>query len=257
MADALVSLPEGGLLAKDRTKFKHRHKATRGASDRGTNDVHDIPDHTSATNDIDVTNDFDIGDDFDIGESSDAGNERVSGDDVNSGGGLPAQPVERLKLITPWKVKPSVVINFNVEKWEAELLGTGPIPITPSLLDLASNDLYYAFKNMKGEVLKLGRAQYEPTAVQKLAVMARDRHCMYPDCTVTAGLCEIHHINEWLIDQGFTDVEVLGLFCRQHHHHLHTANLTARRQPDGTVAIYDRTNGQLIAKATPLVCVAA
>jgi hypothetical protein len=157
-----------------------------------------------------------------------------------------------VKPIRPVKVRPSVVINFNVEKWEAEVVGVGPIPVTPSLFNAAKNDLYYAFKNLAGEVLKLGRAQKDPTPLQRLAVIARDRRCIYPDCTVTADLCEIHHLNEWLQDQGFTDVEILGLLCRPHHRHIHTNDLKATRQPDGSVTIHERETGLVIVIATPI-----
>ena len=148
-------------------------------------------------------------------------------------------------------VKPSVIININVEKWEAELIGTGPVPITPSLFDLAKNDLYYAFTNMPSEVLKFGRARKYPSPLQRLAVIARDRNCIYPGCTITADLCEIHHLNEWLQDQGFTDVEILGLLCRPHHRHIHTNNLKVIKKPDGTVNIHERDGGLLIATARP------
>jgi hypothetical protein len=78
--------------------------------------------------------------------------------------------------------KPSVIMIFNVDKWEAELLGHGPIPVTASLFDRTRADLYYLFQNMHGEPLKFGRAQKDPSLAQRLAVLARDRHCSYPGC---------------------------------------------------------------------------
>ena len=149
------------------------------------------------------------------------------------------------------RLKPSVVINFNVEKWEADLLGHGPIPVTPSLFDPAKNDLYYAFTNSSGELLKLGRARKNPTALQRLAVIARDRHCIYPGCTAPAECCEVHHLNEWQQDHGTTDVEVLGLLCRSHHRHVHTNNLKLTRQSAGIVEVRDRETGLLTAATTP------
>ena len=147
--------------------------------------------------------------------------------------------------------KPTVVIVFDIDRYEAEILGHGPIPVTPDLFDSARADLYYYFQNAKGAVLKFGRAKRDPTAAQRLAVQVRDRHCVYPHCRAPASRCQVHHLNEWLIDQGFTDVEVLGLFCDPHHRHLHLQHLVANRQPDGTVAIRIRATGEVIVIARP------
>jgi hypothetical protein len=115
----------------------------------------------------------------------------------------------------------------------------------------ALRELYYLFQNTTGEVLKMGRARHNPTPQQRLAVIARDRCCTWPGCSTPADLCGIHHFNEWLADQGQTDVEVLGLFCRPHHRHLHLENLKATRETDGTVTIRDRRSNQIILTTTP------
>lgn len=146
--------------------------------------------------------------------------------------------------------KPAVIILFDVDKFEAELLGQGPLPVTASLFDRARNDLYYCFQNMHGEILKFGRARRDPTPIQRLAVIAHDRHCIYPGCFAPPDRCAVHHLNEWLIDQGFTDVEVLGLFCHPHHRHLHLNNLVAFRESDRAVTIRDRRTGAIVARAT-------
>ena len=164
-------------------------------------------------------------------------------DVADAGGG-------RMRPVRGASAKPAIVIVFDVDRYEAEILGRGPIPVTPDLFDTARADLYYFFKNTRGEILKFGRAKRDPTAAQRLAVEVRDRHCIYPSCRVPASRCQVHHLNEWLIDQGFTDVEVLGLFCDAHHRHLHTRQLVATRQPDGTVVIRIRASGEVIATGT-------
>ncbi len=92
--------------------------------------------------------------------------------------------------------KPAVIILFDVDKFEAELLGQGPLPVTASLFDQARNDLYYCFQNMHGEILKFGRARRDPTPIQRLAVIAHDRHCIYPGCYAPPDRCAVHHLNE-------------------------------------------------------------
>lgn len=147
--------------------------------------------------------------------------------------------------------KPAVVVTFNVDAWEAYVSGHGPVPVTASLFDQTRAELYYLFQNMQGEILKMGRARKEPTPLQRLAVMARDQHCIYPGCTVAAHLCEVHHCNEYLRDSGFTDVEVLGLLCQSHHRHIHVNDLKVIREDDGTVIIRHRPTHELIATGVP------
>ena len=147
--------------------------------------------------------------------------------------------------------KPAVVVVFDIDKYEAELLDHGPIPVTESLFDQTRAQLYLYFKNARGEILKFGRARRDPTFAQRLAVMVRDRHCIFAGCDAPASACDVHHLNEWLLDQGFTDVEVLGLFCHPHHRHLHVENLRAVREPDGSVTILERATGIVVARASP------
>ena len=146
--------------------------------------------------------------------------------------------------------KPATVVVVNIERYQAEMLNHGPVPVTPSLFDPIKRDLYFCLENNVGEVLKYVRGRREPSLVQKLAVWARDLRCKYPGCGAIASMSHIHHINEWLADQGFTDVEVLILLCHAHHQHLHTNQLTATRESDGTVTIRLRATGELIATAT-------
>ena len=132
------------------------------------------------------------------------------------------------------------------------MLNRGPMPVTSSLFDQVRRDLFFCFENNAGEVLKYVRGRRDPTLLQKIAVWARDMRCQYPGCDAAASASQIHHINEWLADLGFTDVEVLILLCHAHHQHLHVNQLIAVRESDGTVAIRLRSTNQLIATATPM-----
>ncbi len=147
--------------------------------------------------------------------------------------------------------KPATVIVFNVERFHAEMLNHGPIPVTASLFDQVKRDLYFCFENNVGEVLKYVRGRREPSLLQKIAVWARDLRCQYPGCDATASISQIHHLNEWLADLGFTDVEVLILLCHAHHQHLHVSQLIGVREADGSVSIRIRATGELVAAATP------
>ena len=151
------------------------------------------------------------------------------------------------RTVTVKTAKPAVVIRFDVDRWSADMVGHGPVPVTASLFDQTRAELYYLFHNMHGEVLKFGRARKDPTPIQRLAVIARDRRCIFPGCTAPPDRCEIHHVNEYFRDQGATDVDVLGLLCKAHHRHIHTANLKLHRKPDGSVVVHQRGDSHQIA----------
>jgi hypothetical protein len=62
------------------------------------------------------------------------------------------------------------------------------------------------------------------------ALVARDRHCTEPGCTVPPGYCEAHHIDHWG-DGGPTDLGNLKLGCWAHHRKWHLED--ARRRARG------------------------
>lgn len=72
-----------------------------------------------------------------------------------------------------------------------------------------------------GQPLDVGRSQRLFTPRQRVALAARDGGCRWPGCERPPSWCEAHHIDEWLRDDGRTDVEVGVLLCRHHHLLLH------------------------------------
>ena len=147
--------------------------------------------------------------------------------------------------------KPATVVVFDIDRYQAELLDHGPVPVTDSLFDQTRSSQYVLFTDGRGEILKFARTRRDPSLAQRLAVMARDRRCVYPYCQAQPSECSIHHFNEWLRDHGYTDVEVLGLLCDPHHRHLHLKNLNATREADGSVTIRERATAVVIARASP------
>ncbi|WP_146067411.1 HNH endonuclease signature motif containing protein [Arthrobacter sp. SX1312] len=67
-----------------------------------------------------------------------------------------------------------------------------------------------------GEVLDVGRARRFFGVAQRRALVARDRGCAFPDCTVPAVWSEAHHIAPWA-EGGRTDVSNGCLLCSFHH----------------------------------------
>jgi len=71
-----------------------------------------------------------------------------------------------------------------------------------------------------GSILDAGRATRTFTAAQVRAVVARDRHCIWPGCDAPPGWCDLHHIVHWA-HGGTTSVDNAALLCGRHHDRVH------------------------------------
>lgn len=83
------------------------------------------------------------------------------------------------------------------------------------------------------DALDVGRAQRLFTERQRLALAARDGGCRFPDCDRPPSWCEAHHIDEWVRDNGRTDVAAGVLLCRFHHLLVHNAGWSIHRRGGG------------------------
>ncbi|MEZ0069154.1 hypothetical protein ABIA32_005197 [Streptacidiphilus sp. MAP12-20] len=68
--------------------------------------------------------------------------------------------------------------------------------------------------------VSIGRATRTVPAHLRDAVIARDRHCVWPGCTRPPTWCEAHHLTHWA-DGGTTSLDNLALLCGEHHTDLH------------------------------------
>jgi hypothetical protein len=82
------------------------------------------------------------------------------------------------------------------------------------------------------EILDAGRATRTFTAAQVRAIVARDRHCIWPGCDTPAAWCEAHHVHHW-IDGGPTSVDNGVLLCGRHHDRIHLYGHAIIKKPDG------------------------
>ncbi|MDQ3468452.1 MAG: HNH endonuclease [Actinomycetota bacterium] len=101
-----------------------------------------------------------------------------------------------------------------------------------------------------GAVLDVGRATRLATPDQRRALSAMYVTCGYPGCHVQFAHCQVHHVTDWTLHRGPTDLANLLPLCSRHHHLVHegrwTLELRADRtvtltRPDGTVH-YDGTS---------------
>ena len=77
-------------------------------------------------------------------------------------------------------------------------------------------------------VLDVGRATRNISNALWNALVARDKHCTEPGCTLGPGFCEAHHVRHWA-DGGATNLDNLELKCWFHHpkQHIHDAKAGA------------------------------
>ena len=68
--------------------------------------------------------------------------------------------------------------------------------------------------------VSVGRAMRTVPAYLRDAVVARDRHCVWPGCDRPPSWCEAHHLVHWA-DGGETGADNLALLCGEHHQDLH------------------------------------
>src|SRR5699024_3302003 len=77
-------------------------------------------------------------------------------------------------------------------------------------------------------VLNQKRTQRLFTTAQRRAILARDRGCQAPGCSVPAVYCDIHHIKDWLAG-GLTSERNATTLCPSHHAAVHIGNWRIRR----------------------------
>jgi len=82
---------------------------------------------------------------------------------------------------------------------------------------------------LEQEITHAGRSI--PPATRR-ALVARDRHCVFPGCDRPAPWCDGHHLIFWG-DGGPTRLDNLGLTCRTHHRKVHEEGWKLRREKDG------------------------
>lgn len=75
----------------------------------------------------------------------------------------------------------------------------------------------------KGQILDIGRSQRLFPPHMRRALVARDKGCAFPDCTIPATWCEAHHIVPWSAG-GTTNMSDGVLLCSRHHHVIHEGN---------------------------------
>jgi hypothetical protein len=85
----------------------------------------------------------------------------------------------------------------------------------------------------------VGRAYRTISNPMRAFIVARDRHCQWPDCTMPARWCQCHHAIHWK-DGGTTDRWNLLLLCQHHHKAAHDGHWTIVLHAPGQIEVRRR-----------------
>ena len=112
----------------------------------------------------------------------------------------------------------------------ATLADGTPLPHALLARLACSSALHRVIFGPDSQPLDVGREERLYTTAQTRAIIARDRHCQYPDCTAPPGEGEIHHNLWWYAHHGPTDTNKGILLCWHHHDHVHARRITITRE---------------------------
>lgn len=114
-----------------------------------------------------------------------------------------------------------VIADLDVVKGQLDnprLVNGNPVPIT-EVRDLALDaNILPAIFDAKTQDMWLGRSRRIASDAQRMALMARDQHCI--GCEANPLWCRVHHI-VWWSKGGPTDLDNLVLVCDRCHHKIH------------------------------------
>ena len=102
---------------------------------------------------------------------------------------------------------------------------------------LCDAQLTFIVQGEHREPLWMSRTVRSATPAQWRALVARDRHCAFPGCTMKPIWCVAHHVLEYDRDDGPTDIDNMALLCSGHHKIVHSAGWSAKMEPGQHLAI--------------------
>ncbi len=124
-----------------------------------------------------------------------------------------------------------VIADYDVLQQQlvnARLADGSPIPIAELHRMVLEADILPSIFDAKSQNMWLGRARRTASEAQRVALMARDQHCV--GCGANPLWCRAHHIIWWR-DGGPTDLDNLLLVCDSCHHKIHEQGWTVYQHP--------------------------
>ncbi|MBS1905810.1 MAG: DUF222 domain-containing protein [Actinobacteria bacterium] len=128
---------------------------------------------------------------------------------------------------------PMLVVSVAAEDYargagRAWIEGTGwDVPVGVARHTACAGGIQRVLFDERGQIVSIGTTARLFTAVQRRAIVLRDRECVIPGCRIPATWCEIHHVREWA-DGGPTHTSNGVALCWHHHRTLETSGWRIR-----------------------------
>ena len=133
----------------------------------------------------------------------------------------------------------TVVVSTTLQELESgcgrAVTATGSLLPMSTVIRMASHSYHYLaiFDKDTGQALHLERTRRIASAAQRIVLLARDRGCTRPGCTVAGANCQVHHaVADWA-DDGQTNVDDLTLACPKDNREVKPGGWTTRKRKDG------------------------
>ena len=133
----------------------------------------------------------------------------------------------------------TVIVTTTVQDLQAAaghgVTAGGTLLPIPDLIRMATPAYHYlaVFDGVTGKSLWLGRKKRLASAEQRIMLLARDRGCTAPGCTVRGYDCQVHHATKDWKHGGNTDIDDLALACKRDNLHAENDGWDTRKLPNG------------------------
>ena len=113
----------------------------------------------------------------------------------------------------------TIIVTTTLQDLESAagsaVTGGGSLLPMSDVIRLASHAHHYlaVFDEHTEEALWLGRSKRIAPSAHRIVLLARDRGCTKPGCTVPGYGTQVHHVNGWAKNDGQTNVDEEVLAC--------------------------------------------
>lgn len=148
---------------------------------------------------------------------------------LDGGSALPRSGGQRPHLTVTATVE---TLLGNADAPAGELMNRFPVPKETVQRIACDCSLTPLVVDDNGDPLDFGRTIRTISPALRRALVARDKHCRFPDCDRPVSWCDGHHLFWWSVG-GRTGKRFVALVCRLHHTLLHEGGWSLEGDPAG------------------------